>query len=129
MSTRRKTLLAIVMLPIVMLLTVASIGLASAHPAQKAAQSAVHPAAKKPKIVISSFTFTVPKSVKPGSKILVINKDGVDHTVTSDDGTSFSVVTPAHSKVKMIAPASTGSYAFHCAIHATMKGTLVVKSK
>jgi plastocyanin len=123
MSTRRKTVLAIVMVPVVLLLTLASVSLASAHPAG----TATHPTAKKPKITISAFAFTVPKSVKPGAKIVVINKDAVLHSVTANDGTSFGVDVPANGRASFKAPKTSGTYDFHCRIHLSMKGSLVVK--
>jgi len=125
MSTRRKGLLAVIMVPLAVLLTFASISIASAHPAGHLATHQV--AKKKPTITISSFTFTVPKKVKPGAKIKVVNKDAAAHTVTSDDGSSFDVNVPGNSTVTFKAPKATGKYAFHCTFHGSMMGTLVVK--
>lgn len=124
MSTRRKALLAVVMVPLAVLLTLGSVSIASAHPAGQLATHQV--AKKKPTITISSFAFTVPTKVRAGATIKVVNKDAVAHTVTSDDGTTFDVAAPAKTTVKFKAPA-TGTYAFHCSIHSSMHGTLVVK--
>lgn len=82
---------------------------------------------RKPKIVISSFTFTVPGHVRAGAKVRIVNNDKVEHTVTSDDGTSFDVDVPGKSTTSFLAPATAGSYDFHCNFHLSMHGTLVVK--
>lgn len=124
MSTRRKTLLAIVMVPLAVLLTLGSITVASAHPAGSLAAHQI--GKKKPTITISMFAFTVPKNVKAGATIKVVNKDAAPHTVTADD-LSFDVSVPAKSTVKFKAPATVGKYPFHCTVHSTMKSTLVVK--
>ena len=53
------------------------------------------------------------------------NKDGVAHTVTADDG-SFDVKVGAGSTATFTAPATAGTYQFHCKIHSSMHGTLTV---
>jgi plastocyanin len=77
-------------------------------------------------ITIKSFSFTTPDSVSPGATITVDNKDGTDHTVTSDTGNAFDdAASPGTSTFP--APTKPGSYPFHCTIHPSMHGTLVVK--
>jgi plastocyanin len=77
-------------------------------------------------ITIKSFSFTTPDSVSPGATITVDNKDGTDHTVTSDTGNAFDdAASPGTST--FTAPTKPGSYPFHCTIHPSMHGTLVVK--
>jgi len=125
MTTARKALLVVVMVPLAVLLTLGTIGFASAHPAgTSAAQPAAH---RRPTIKISSFMFTVPAHVRPGARVRVVNKDGVLHSVTADGG-AFAVDVPAGTTVRFDAPATAGSYPFHCRIHTTMHGTLVVKA-
>jgi plastocyanin len=64
--------------------------------------------------------------VSPGATITVDNKDGTDHTVTSDTGNAFDdAASPGTST--FTAPTKPGSYPFHCTIHPSMHGTLVVK--
>jgi len=126
MSTRRKTVLAILLVPMAVLLTLTSVSLASARPAGTLASHSID-AHKKPRIKILSFTFTVPAHVRAGAKIKVVNQDGFLHSVTSDDGTSFTVDVPGSSAVVFTAPSTPGKYPFHCRIHPTMKGTLVVR--
>lgn len=84
------------------------------------------PAASSPEITISGFAFGTPLTVKAGTKITVKNSDGVDHTVTADDGNSFKVSVAAGGTATFTAPSKPGTYKFHCAIHPQMHGTLTV---
>jgi len=126
MSTRRKTVLAVLLVPLAFLMTLTSVSLASGHPADTSASHSVD-GKHKPKIKILSFTFTVPARVRAGATVKIVNKDSFLHSVTSDDGTSFSVDAPGSTTVTFKAPTTPGSYPFHCRIHPSMKGTLVVK--
>jgi plastocyanin len=76
-------------------------------------------------ITIQNLTFN-PTPVKAGSTVTVKNMDGFEHTVTSDDGTSFNISVPGGSTQTFTAPAKAGSYKFHCNIHSSMHGTLTV---
>jgi plastocyanin len=78
-------------------------------------------------ITIKNFGFTTPASVSPGATVTVRNEDSTDHTVTVDSGGAFDDPAPASGTSTFTAPASPGSYAFHCTIHPFMHGTLVVK--
>ncbi|NEM91850.1 hypothetical protein G3T37_10830 [Galbitalea soli] len=78
-------------------------------------------------MVIQNFEFTGLPSVKPGETVTVTNLDGVSHTVSSDDGTSFRVVVAGGSAGTFTAPTKPGSYAYHCAFHRTMHAALLVK--
>jgi plastocyanin len=76
-------------------------------------------------IMIKDFAFTTPASVSPGATVAVHNMDGLEHTVTADDG-SFDSPAPAGTS-SFTAPTKPGTYKFHCSIHPEMHGTLVVK--
>ena len=79
-------------------------------------------------LTISMFAFSPAKlKVKAGQKIKIVNQDAVAHTVTSDDGTSFNVPVPGKSTVVVKAPMTAGKYAYHCTIHPTMHGMMIVK--
>lgn len=123
MSASRRTLLAIAMVPMAVLLTLGSISIASAHPA---GHLATHQVDRTPKITISMFAFTVPRHVAAGQTIKIVNKDVADHTVTADN-LAFDVAVPGNSTVKFKAPLDLGRYPFHCSIHPTMKSKLVVR--
>ena len=78
-------------------------------------------------IHISKFAYQTPASVSPGATVSVMNMDGEAHTVTSDTDGAFSVVVPSGKTVTFTAPATAGSFAFHCQYHSNMHGSLVVK--
>jgi plastocyanin len=84
--------------------------------------------AKVKKITISSYAYT-PGTLKvsPGAKIKIVNKDGGPHSVTSDDGASFDVLVNGRSSTTFTAPVTPGKYKYHCFLHRTMHGLLVVK--
>ena len=79
-------------------------------------------------IDIQNFAFSpATVNVTSGATVTVKNDDTTDHTVTSNDTKSFDTkhVSPG-SSATFTAPAA-GTYTFHCNIHPSMKGTLVVK--
>lgn len=87
------------------------------------------PAVSGAKITIQNFQFS-PSSltVKAGDTVTFTNTDSVSHTIVSDDGTTFNTGSLAQGQSSSFkAPAKTGTYAFHCSIHPTMTGTLIVK--
>jgi plastocyanin len=65
-------------------------------------------------------------TVKTGTKVTWTNTDGYAHTVTSDDGTTFSSGNVAGGTTFSFTPAVAGTYKYHCNIHSGMTGTLVV---
>jgi plastocyanin len=75
-------------------------------------------------ISIKNLAFTVTSNVKSTDALSVTNHDGFTHTVTSDTG-AFDVTVDSGTKVSLPA-LSPGTYAFHCNIHSTMHGTLIV---
>jgi plastocyanin len=78
--------------------------------------------------MIQSFAFSGPLTVAPGASITVMNKDGVEHTVTADSAGGFDVTVPPGGSATFAAPSTPGTYAFHCSVHPQMKhGSLVVK--
>jgi plastocyanin len=75
-------------------------------------------------IEISGFAFPSETDVAAGASISITNDDGATHTVTADDG-AFDIEAPAGETVELVAPAA-GSYPYHCNIHSSMTGVLVV---
>ncbi len=69
-----------------------------------------------------------PITTTPGAQLRFVNRDLESHTVTADDG-SFKIG-PFDDKTPEVltAPATAGSFPFHCEIHPTMHGTLVVNN-
>jgi plastocyanin len=83
-------------------------------------------------------TFTTPSpSMAQGERLTFLNNDLATHTVTADtngaDGKplfdSGNVNQGASALVQGSQFLTTGSYAFHCAIHSFMKGTLTVTAE
>ena len=75
-------------------------------------------------VTIEGFAFDA-QPVTAGASFKVENKESTEHTFTADDG-SFDVDVPAGKTVTVTAPATAGTYAFHCKIHSSMKGDLTV---
>jgi len=78
-------------------------------------------------ITIKNFAFTPASvSIPAGTKMTWVNNDSITHTVTSDTGAFDS---------QSITPGSTysftftqpGTYKYHCSIHSTMTGTVIVQ--
>ncbi len=126
MSSRRTPLIAVLVLPIVVLLSFVSVSIANARTAPP---EHVRTAITAGTITISSFVYTVPASVVHGSIVKVVNKDSVAHTVTSNTAGKFNVSVPAHSTRQFRAPGTAQKYGFHCTIHPTMHGVLKVRAR
>lgn len=74
--------------------------------------------------MIEGFAFSVAGDVKSTDALNATNRDAVTHTVTSDTG-AFDVKIVGGTTVAL--PALTpGTYAFHCEIHTSMRGTITV---
>jgi plastocyanin len=85
------------------------------------------PTAAAAMITIKNFAFQGPASVKPGTKVMVMNADSETHSVTSDISGLFDVNVDAGGTATLTAPSKPGSYPYHCKYHSTMHGMLVVK--
>ena len=126
MSTRRTSLIAVIVLPVVLLMSLVTVSIANARTSHAAAPQH-HSAIVRPTITIHSFAYTVPKSVLDGVLVDVVNKDNVTHTVTSNRSGKFNVSIPAHSTKSFRAPSTAMKYGFHCTIHPSMTGVLKVR--
>jgi len=77
---------------------------------------------------ISSFAFENDISITAGQAVRWINDDAVPHTVTGDDGSWDSGdIAPGSDYTKTFAVA--GKFQYHCTIHPSMTGTIVVKER
>ncbi len=67
-----------------------------------------------------------PIPLAPGAEVTVMNMDTKEHTVASDDGSSFEVAVPAGGLATFKAPAQPGDYPFHSGTAAALHGVLTV---
>jgi len=82
------------------------------------------PRAKSGAVTIKGFAFS-PKTlqVKAGSKVKVTNKDGTTHTFTANKG-AFDTGDIDGGSSATVTVKKPGTYAYHCNIHSSMKGTI-----
>ena len=86
------------------------------------------PSSSAAAITIKDFAFGDPITVSPGATVTVTNQDTANHTVTADQGQAFDAkVNGGGGTATFTAPSQPGTYAFHCAYHSSMHGTLTVK--
>ena len=76
---------------------------------------------------IDNFAFA-PKqlTVKAGTTVACTNKDDTPHTVTSDDGAFASQVMDTDQNFNY-AFSQPGKFPFHCKLHPTMTGVVMVQ--
>jgi len=74
-------------------------------------------------MTILGFEFS-PLTVTAGTEFSIENLDGTAHTVTSDDDV-FDVRVEGGA-TQTLSIAEPGTYDFHCEIHSSMQGTIVV---
>jgi plastocyanin len=79
-----------------------------------------------PTITISGMAFGDPLTVSPGATITIVNKDTVEHSVTSNPKGPFSTDVDGGEQKTFAAPTQPGTYPFVCKYHSNMKGTLTV---
>jgi glucose/arabinose dehydrogenase len=78
-------------------------------------------------VVITGFSFRPASSTVPaGATVTWINNDPVAHTVTADDGSFSSPEIDGNGGKFEHTFAEPGTYSYHCAIHPSMTGAVVV---
>jgi plastocyanin len=78
-------------------------------------------------VTISGFAFSPASITVPvGTTVTWTNKDAAPHTITSDDGTTFDSGNLANGATYSFTFTKAGTFAYHCAIHSSMKGTVIV---
>ena len=65
-------------------------------------------------------------TVKSGTKITWTNSDGFDHTVTADNGSTFSSGNLSAGATFSFTASMAGTFNYHCNIHSGMTATIVV---
>ncbi|HEY2176801.1 MAG TPA: cupredoxin domain-containing protein [Mycobacteriales bacterium] len=92
---------------------------ASSSPSKSAATSSAT-------ITIKNFKFGAPLTVKPGTKVKVVNNDSAPHNVTSTTGAFKSATITSSQTSSFTAPTKPGKYPFTCTVHPFMHGSLTV---
>ena len=114
------------------LLVFACLSAGCAYGQNPASPSGANPApATANTITIKDFTFSpAVLTVKTGTTVTWVNEDGASHTVVSDDGSKFPFTSPqlANGDSYPMAFTQAGTYTYHCSIHPSMKGTIIVGS-
>jgi plastocyanin len=78
-------------------------------------------------VIISNFAYSPASlTVNVGTTVTWINKDSVNHTVTSDNSTFGSDMLATNASFTYKFDAS-GIFPYHCIPHPYMKGTIVVR--
>jgi plastocyanin len=78
-------------------------------------------------VTIAGFAFApATLSVTAGTTVTWTNQDATTHTATADDGKAFDCRPIAAGASMSFTFATPGTYAYHCAIHPTMKATITV---
>lgn len=99
----------------------------SSSPTAMTGGPADSPAAAGSTITISGMAFGEPLVVSPGATITIVNKDTVEHSVTSKPEAGFSTDVDGGEQKTFTAPTQPGEYPFICKYHSNMSGTLTVK--
>jgi plastocyanin len=79
-------------------------------------------------VTIDNYTFKPTKvTIHSGDTVIWRNQDSMPHTASALDGKSFDTgaIDPGSSSSPVVFKA--GEYAYHCAIHPDMRGTVEVK--
>jgi plastocyanin len=77
-----------------------------------------------------NFAFNPPSmTVKTGTTVTWMNNDGTPHTIVTDNGStaSFSSDPLATGAVYTFTFTQPGTYTYHCSIHPSMKGEIIVQ--
>jgi len=86
-------------------------------------------AVRAAKVEIVDFAYDPdPVTIQVGGKVIWLNQDAAPHTATAEDG-SFDTGTLDRGKLKSEVFKDAGTYAYVCAIHPTMHGTVEVVEK
>lgn len=79
-------------------------------------------------VSIIDYMFSPPQLIiKVGDTVIWTNNGATAHTVTSDSGSELSSPTLSGNQVYSHTFNVAGTYNYHCSIHPTMTGTIIVQ--
>jgi len=82
----------------------------------------------KKDIAISGFAFDPATLTIPvGASVIWTNKDSVQHTIVSDSGNEINSDAISQGETYVHTFNTPGTYTYHCGIHPSMKGTIIVE--
>lgn len=81
-----------------------------------------------PNVEISSFAFSPSTlTINVGDTVVWENKDIAPHTIVSDSGNELASETLSNGEVYSHTFDTAGTYDYHCSIHTSMKGKIIVE--
>ena len=96
-------------------------------PSAAAPSASALPAAAGSAVTVANFSFQPATITVPvGTTVTWTNTDSAGHTVAADDG-SFTSGTLGTGAMFGQTFSTAGTFAYHCSIHASMTGTVVVQ--
>ena len=94
---------------------------------QPTVQTGSSPVASKNAVTIQNMAFSPASlTVKVGDKVTWTNQDSVGHSATADNN-SFDTGVIAQGQSGSVTFSKTGTYTYHCKIHPSMTGKIVVE--
>ena len=79
-------------------------------------------------VSIEGFAFSsADLTIKAGDMVTWTNNDSAPHTVTSDAGSELGSETISSGKTYSHTFTTPGTYAYHCGLHPSMRGTVTVE--
>ncbi len=99
-------------------------------PAPSATATPAPAASAPPAISIKNMAFSpATLTVKPGTTVTWTNDDITSHTVVSDENSPVAYTSPllASGASFPFTFTQAGTYSYHCGIHPSMKGTILVQ--
>jgi len=79
-------------------------------------------------VEIKNFAFVPSEiTIKSGETIVWTNKDSTSHTITSDSGSEISSPSLSNGQTYSHTFNSAGAFDYHCSIHPSMKGKVIVE--
>jgi plastocyanin len=82
----------------------------------------------KQDVEISGFVFNPSTVTVPvGATVIWTNRDSASHTVVSDSGNEIASNSLATGDTYGHTFSTPGTYAYHCSVHPSMKGTIIVQ--
>jgi plastocyanin len=117
----------------ILLMTVATLALVSTMFVGSVAGAHKHPttgAHKHPTrtVSIQNFSFKPANiTIKPGTKVIWINRDSTVHTATANNGRSFDSGRLGPGQRFSHTFRTAGKKSYHCELHSSMRGSVTVK--